>query len=330
MSKKVKIKAFDYPLYLFVRGFAGLINSLPVGISTRIARFFGSLFYILMPKRRKTALSNLSLAFRDSISHEQKKFLAKEAFCNIATSLMEFFRIPSMLRDASMRFEIEGAEHLDRALAKGKGVLFVVSHLGSWEYLEFLFYLRNYSCMVVVREIKNAYIYRWLQSLREQTRIRSVDRVRSVKEILRSLKRNQMVAVLIDQWAGHDGVWVDFFGEKTSTTSLPARLASRTGAALVPGYCIRTTPGNYKIVLKPEIPVNTADENFEEETTLKLNRQLEEEIRHYPGQWTWTHRRWKNFSRYQRVVSAILISVALPSLLSKPWFDWISTQVLAA
>jgi KDO2-lipid IV(A) lauroyltransferase len=287
-------------VYLLVRGLAAAVNSLPVAVSTRIARVFGSFFYFFMPKRRQEALSNLGRAFKDSIPLSEKKKLARESFCNIATSVMELFRTPYMLKQASKRFEIEGTEHMDRALAKGKGVVFVVAHLGSWEYLEFLFFLRDYRCTVVVREIKNPYIYRWLQDLRQQTRIRSIDRVGSVKEVLRSLKRNELVAILIDQWAGRDGLWTDFFGEKTSTTSLPVRLAATTGAALVPGYCIRTTPGQYKIILKPEVSVDFQREDYEMETTERLNRQLEEEIRRHPSQWIWTHRRWKGIHRYRK------------------------------
>ncbi len=138
--------------------------------------------------------------------------------------------------------------------------------------------------------------YKWIQTLRVKTNLHPIDRVHSVKEILRTLKKNQLVAILIDQWASRDGLWVDFFGKKTSTTSLPVRLARKTDAALVFGYCIRKASGQYKIILRPEITVDKTEEAFEMKTTLKLNRLLENEIRLYPGQWTWTHRRWKEKS----------------------------------
>ena len=300
MNKKSRIRPRDYLEYLLLRGVAGFVNGLPIAFSTWIARGVGDLSYFLLPVRRKVALGNLDIAFKNSRTLSQKKIIAREAFRNLATSLMEFFRIPSMLDKASEHFEIEGTEHLDRAFEKGKGVIFVVSHLGSWEYLSFLFYLRNYSCTVVVREIKNHYIYKWIQKLRIKTRVHPIDRVHSAKEILRCLKKNQLVAILIDQWASDEGIWVDFFGEKTSTTSIPARLAGRTGAALILGCCIRTTPGHFKIIIKPEALIDKNDERFEMKTTLQLNQLLENEIRQYSEQWTWTHRRWKGIERYRK------------------------------
>ncbi len=301
MKKTSRIRFLDFFQYLLLRGAAAGVNGLPIAVSTWIARKLGGLFYFLLPMRRKVALSNLEIAFKNTLPLRQKKLIAREAFRNLATSLMEFFRIPSMLAEAPQRFEIEGTEYLDRALEKGKGVIFVVSHLGSWEYLEFLFYLRDYPCAVVVREIKNAYIYNWIQKLRAKTRIHPIDRIHSSKEILRTLKKNQLVAILIDQWGGNDGLWVGFFDEKTSTTSIPARLAHKTGAALIPGYCVRTGSGHYKIVIRPEVPMDQNDEEFEIKTTTQLNRLLEDEIRRYPDQWTWTHRRWKGFDRYRKI-----------------------------
>ncbi len=300
MGAKLRIPVFDFLEYLLVRAIAGFINGLPMPFSTWIARRIGDSFYLFLPLRKKVALDNLNIAFKDSLSPPQKNRIVRETFRNLATSLMEFFRTPSMLAEASQRFEIEGTENLDKALEKGNGVIFVVSHLGSWEYLAFLFYLRDYSCAAVVREIRNHYIYQWIQALRIRTKMRPIDRVHSVREILRTLKKNHLVAVLIDQWAGRDGLWMDFFSEKTSTTSLPVRLARKTGAALIPGYCVRTALGRYKIIVKPEVPVDQSEPEFEIRTTERLNRLLEDEIRHYPEQWTWTHRRWKGIDRYKK------------------------------
>ena len=111
--------------------------------------------------------------------------------------------------------------------------------------------------------------------------------------MLLELKKKKLVAILIDQWAGPEGLIVDFFGTPTSTTSIPARLARKTGAALVPGYCVRKSPGFYKIIIRPEVEVETGAEDFERAITVQMNQQLEEQIRAYPDQWLWTHRRWK-------------------------------------
>lgn len=287
-----RIPGWNRVEYFFLKSLAALVNTLPIEYSTWIARRIGDLICVFLPKRRKIAAANLNIAYNDTLSGKQKERLAREAIRNLATSLMEFFRIPSMLKEASDRFEFEGTEFLDAAFARGKGIIFVISHLGSWEYLAFLPYLRKYPCSVVVKETRNPFIYRWIQELRYCTRLNPIPKKSSVRQILSELKANHLVAILIDQWAGREGIPVSFFGKLTSTTSIPARLAKRNGAALVPGYCIRTKPGHYKIVIKPEVPFSE-EENWESETTLHLNRLLEQEILKFPDQWTWGHRRWK-------------------------------------
>lgn len=264
-----------------------------------MARRLADLLFLAAAKRRQTAMQNLEVAYGNSISPARKKEIVRESFRNFATSVVELVRMPEMLRQAKDRFEFEGTEHLDSAFQKGKGVILVISHLGSWEYLAFLPFLRGYPCSVIVRPVKNPYIYRWIQDLRAATRLHPIDRNQSIRKVLQELKQNRLVAILIDQWAGPDGLWIDFFGKPTSTTSIPARLASRTGAALIPACCLRTSSGHYKICIRPEVPLEGGPEDFEKATTLKLNRLLEKEFLASPDQWIWIHRRWKDFRRYR-------------------------------
>ncbi len=113
------------------------------------------------------------------------------------------------------------------------------------------------------------------------------------------LRANHLVAILIDQWAGDEGLRGRFFGEETSTTSIPVRLSMKTGCALIPAYCIRTGSGRYKISIMPEVAIQGETENdWEAQTTDALNRLLEEQILRYPEQWIWTHRRWKGYNAY--------------------------------
>ena len=102
-----------------------------------------------------------------------------------------------------------------------------------------------------------------------------------------------MVAVLIDQWGGKEGLWIDFFGAPTSTTSLPSRLAKKTGCLLVPAYCLRKGIAQYEIQILPQVPLPLNESDWETNVTQRLNEILESHIRQYPEQWSWAHRRWK-------------------------------------
>ncbi len=298
-QRKYSILTCRYFLeFIGLKALVGVMNFLPISLSAWVAREIGKLMFFVLLGRRKITMDNLTIAYGNSLTLKEKERLAQEAFQNLAISLMEFFRIPFLLKDAQDRFRFEGTQYLDEAFAKGKGVIFVVSHLGSWEYLSFLFFLRDYPCSVVVTGTKNPYIYQWIQELRRSVRITPLYKKNSIRTVLNELKQNRLTAILIDQWAGRDGLWVDFFSKPTSTTSIPARLALKTGAALVPGYCLRIRPGYYKIVISPEVPREEGPE-AEKMTTLKLNRLLEKEILNHPEQWSWTHRRWKSLKRYQ-------------------------------
>lgn len=290
---------YYYLEYLLLRGLARLINLLPILGCHTLAAWGGDLLFFLARRRRKIALSNLDLAFKNSKSRTEKEAIARESFRHLVISLVEFFRIPKFLKEASRHFRFQGLEHLDRALAKGKGVIFAVSHFGAWEYLAFVFHLKGYPCAAVTQPMKNPYVDAWIQAIRETTSLIPLNKRGAARAALSELRANHLVAILIDQWASSDGIWVEFFGERTSTTSVPVRLARLTGSVLVPGFCIRRGPEAYEIQIMEEVPIQGDESSFERETTHALNQILERQIRAFPSQWMWAHRRWKGYEHYQ-------------------------------
>lgn len=279
--------------YVSVRLLAAGLNGLPITLATGIARRIGEILYCLLVKRRQIALHNLDIAFRNSKTAAEKKQIALDSFRHMVTSVFEFFRMPLLVREAQERFSQEGIEHTDRVFREGRGVILVVAHLGAWELMEFIACLNSYPCSVIVKPLRNPYLHRWIQSLRLQSTFKPIDKDSAVKPALTELRRAHMLAILIDQWAGDEGLQVNFFGQPTSTTSLPARLARKTGAALIPGCCLRVRPGKYLIKIFPEIPLKNLGDDWEMRATEELNHWLEEAIRQHPDQWSWVHRRWK-------------------------------------
>lgn len=280
--------------YMLMRGAMAFINFFPIRVSTWIARRIGDFTFLILPGRRKVAISNLTIAFGDTKPGREKKRLALESFRNLATCFMEFSRIPKFAKVAESHIRFMGTEHMRAARERGKGLILVMSHLGPWEYLGFLAHHENYHGTILGRPIRNPYIYKWFKSLRELMGLKYSDKDRGAKVFFSELRQNHGLAIVIDQWAGNEGLWIDFFGTPTSTTSLPARLAGKTGCALIPGYCIRVSSGKYEIRVEPVIIPVKDDVNWVENTTKKLNHLLEQKIRAFPEQWTWTHKRWKN------------------------------------
>lgn len=279
--------------YLAVRFLAFLSTVLPVEVSHGIACWFGDLSYWVLGKRRRVALKNITQALGDSLPPERKKEIARAAFQSAALSMMELFTVEKIKKEAASRFKLIGNEYLEEAFAKEQGVVLVISHLGSWEYLSFLPYFTKRPWSVVVKNIKNPYIDKAIDTMRRVMTVTPVSKDSSVRTIFQELRAGHGVAILVDQWAGDEGLWVDFFDTKTSTTSIPARLSEKTGCALVSAYCLRTAPGHYEIHIEKPIARDMSLPGWEATITKDLNEVLERQIVGHPEQWLWGHRRWK-------------------------------------
>jgi KDO2-lipid IV(A) lauroyltransferase len=280
--------------YFIVRLLAILSTALPVELSHRIACGFGTLTYWILGKRRKVALENIGRAFGDSLPLQRKKEIARSAFQSAALSMMELFTVEKIKKEAWTRFKLVGNEFLEEAFLKEQGVVLVISHLGSWEYLSFLPYLTKHPWSVVVKNIKNPYLDKAIDSMRRVMTVNPISKDNSVRAIFQELKAGHGVGILVDQWAGNDGLWVDFFDAKTSTTSIPARLSEKTGCALISACCLRTTPGHYEIHIEKPIVHHMDRPGWENTITKDLNEVLERQILGNPEQWLWGHRRWKD------------------------------------
>ncbi len=291
-KSRLRFPGRDLLEYGAVRFLGFFFWALPLNAAQSLARMLGRLGYRVLSKRRQVALNNIELAYGAKLNAAEKSKIARSVFESLAISMMELFMTMKMRRGARQRFAFQGVEYLEAAFRRGRGVVFVISHLGSWEYLAFLPFLKGFQCSVIAKPLRNPYLYRWIHACREATGLHNIDKDQSLRRILKELKENHLVAILIDQWAGPEGIATDFFGTSTSTTSMPVRLAQRTGAALIPGYCIRMPGGKYEIQIQPEQPIR-AGADWERATTEALNRRLEEQICRYPDQWIWSHRRWK-------------------------------------
>ncbi len=289
-----KLTFLQYLEINFIRFFAWLAKILPRSISHSIFCGWGNLAYLVLRQRRKITIENLSLAFGNSLSEKQKNLLARKSFQNASLSMMELFIVKKTREEISNRVKFFGLEHWEEAFSRGKGVVLITAHLGSWEYLSFLSYFAKHPVSVIVKEVKNSALN---EVINEKRRVMNVDPISkngpAVRAMFRELKSNHCMAILIDQWAGDEGIESVFFGKKTSTTSIPAKLAKKTGCAIISGRCLRSGVGQYEIHVDPPVEYDLNDPNWESVITENINRRLEQQILENPNQWIWGHRRWK-------------------------------------
>jgi len=288
-----------YLQYLIVKGVSFFINLAPEAWALGFGRFLGRLAYSLDREHRKVALQNLELAFGSEKPKEELRAIARGTFQNLGMNAVEFFRIPRMDFEAFRRqVAFEGLENLQKVLEhQKKGVLFLLSHFGSWELMVLMPVLLGHPGSVIARPIKkNRWLDRMVSEIRAAAGLDVIFTEKAGRKVLRALSENRFVGILIDQRAKRsEGVWVDFFGKKASTTPSLAILAMRTGAPVIPLFMVRDGFSRHRVLIqKPLEMVDSGDIQKDVGTnTQRINDTLESVIRQYPDQWFWVHRRWE-------------------------------------
>lgn len=276
-----------------VKALAAGMNLLSLEQASGIAAFFGKLAYLLLARKRNTALSNLAIAFPEKTDTERKR-IAQKSFESAAISMTELFMMQKVVDHAAEIFDVSESLAFDNAIKQQKGVILACSHLGAWECHELICNLKKTPLMVIVKNLKNPFVNKEINRLRALSSVIPYDKDRAIRGVYAAVKNKGIAAILLDQWSGPDGIWIPFFGKETSTTTIAARFAQKTGAIIVPSFCIRVRPGRYKLICLPGLPVKDDSREEEIQLTRRLNALLEEKIREYPEQWIWGHRRWKN------------------------------------
>lgn len=271
---------------------------IPLSFLYAFADFIGRIGYAFARKHRAIAIESLTLAFGKEKSREQIEKIAGDCFCSMASTAVEFFmfmRYPSRIKKF---VEIEGLHHLDEALSRGKGVVALSAHFGSFPLLLSRLALAGYPMHSVLRRMRDARLDKLFEKKRDGMGVGSIytqPRQECVAQCLKSLRKNEIVFIQLDQNFGTGGVFVDFFGVKAATATGPIVLSVRTGASIVPMFIHRVKGPRHKIVIKPPLTVhkNMMGENNLVSTVAEFTLMIENHIRKYPHEWGWIHKRWK-------------------------------------
>jgi KDO2-lipid IV(A) lauroyltransferase len=244
-----------------------------------------------LPKLRRTADRNLAMAL-PALSARERRRTIDGVFGSIARMIVTFAKFPRIGgENVEQWIRCEGGEHFQAALRQGRGVLFATAHLGNWELSAFAHAMITGPMNVVVRPLDNPLIDRLVEQRRGLSGNRIIAKRDFARTILKALAANEAVGILIDQNASlESGVFVDFFGVPACAGSGFAKMAARSGAAVIPGFALWSEKERrYVLRFYPAVPM-TGDAARD---TQALHSRLEEVIRAYPDQWLWLHRRWK-------------------------------------
>ena len=295
MTKKISYE--DALILNAIRVARFFMGVLPVSVSMAAARGLGRLVY-LTSKRRSTAYKNLRMVFAGQKTRREMKRIARGSMENLAMSGMDLLRIPSMTRAyVEKHILIEGAEKFKPYFERGQGIIFLTGHFGSWELLNIAGGLMGYPMVALARIQKHPRSDAYLNSLRASKGSQVIHKGMPVREILRALRRGQIVGILSDQDGGKTGTFVNFFGRLSSTPSGAATFALRTGAAIFPAFITREKNHHHRIEVEGPLALPDPSLSPEEGESFLLQQfadALEKKIRLAPEQWLWAHRRWKS------------------------------------
>jgi KDO2-lipid IV(A) lauroyltransferase len=290
-------KIFERIDYWLVLALARALGGMPRGLARLLAGGLAWAVYWAFGRLRRVGVRNLERSL-PALHPDERDRILRGVYRHLGWQLVEFCRMPRYTAENTRGWiRTEGLEHYLAAQARGKGVLIVTGHLGAWELSSFYHSLMGHLMGMVIRRLDN----RWLDDYVNRIRCLHGNRVLHkddfARGLLTAMRAGETVGILMDtNMTPPQGVFVEFFEHQACTASGLARVALKTGAAVLPGFML-WEPAERKYVLHfgPEIElVETGDAEADIiAATQKCTSVIEAWIRRYPDQWLWIHRRWK-------------------------------------
>ncbi len=297
MAKHGKLRT--YLEYAPAKLVLATLGRLPAPAAYWVGRSIARAAYLVAGDLRRTGAINLRLAFPDKTEEERAKLL-RECFDNLGRELGLFSQMRTRSREQLKQLiEAEGWENLEKARAEhGNQLIYYTGHLGAWEMTSFGISLLGYPFTFLVRRLDNPLIEQLVDEVRTKLGNKTIDKLSAARSMLKILRSGeQALGLLTDlNTLDDEAIFVDFFGVPAATTFVIAKLAVRTNTPLISFFAPWSEEkGKYLLIAGPPIlPECTGDEEADvRRVTVEITRRLENQIRQFPGQWLWIHKRWK-------------------------------------
>jgi len=286
-------------LYAVVWSAAATASRLPPAILRAFGRGLGRIARVVFREAARTADANLALAF-PSLDPPSRRALVARTYRALGEHLGDAVGMLRPGRPAELLPFLPGArETLDAAIAEGRGVVFASAHLGPWERVAATIVAAGLPFTIVAREAYDPRLTRLYDRLRGGRGLETVYRGAkgAAAALLRVLRRGHVLGIPMDLASRVPSIDVPFLGIPASTPVGPARLALRTGAAVVVGVASPTPDGVLALrVERIETGDVSATADGERLVTARINEALSVAIRALPDQWVWMHPRFARAS----------------------------------
>jgi Kdo2-lipid IVA lauroyltransferase/acyltransferase len=283
--------------YAAVRSMVALLGILRRSVARSVGAGIGAAAFHLLSRLRRTGLRNLELAYPQKTQAERLGILRNE-YRSLGWQMAEFCQMSKYTPESASKFiRYEGLDNYLAASAKGKGVLVVTGHLGAWELSSFYHSLMGYPMSLVIRRLDNPRVDALVNTIRTRHGNRVIHKDDFARGLITAMHAGETVGILMDtNMTPPQGVFVPFFGIEACTASGLARVALRSGAAVLPGFLLwEESEQKYVLHFGEELELLRTGDAVGDivANTALFTAAIESYIRRYPGQWLWVHRRWK-------------------------------------
>jgi|TARA_B110000211_G_scaffold228069_1_gene283712 KDO2-lipid IV(A) lauroyltransferase len=259
-------------------------------------KFFSYVFNSIGPLIKSTKVIEDNLEkFIGSYNENIKKNIKHEMWANYGKTFVEYLFLKKFKKNNS-HINIKGEDILQKIIDKNKPVIFISGHFANFELMSMELTKRNIKLATIYRPLNNFFLNPFMEYIRKTYVCKNQIKkgLAGVKSSINYIQNNFSVAVMIDQRVS-EGKRIPFFGHMALTTTLPSQLAIKYQLDIVPIYIARNKNNNFEMeIYEPIVILEKKDSETKKlDLTIKLNKIIEKMISRNPGQWIWTHNRWK-------------------------------------
>ena len=285
------LKYFTQALIIYF--FIFLIFILRLRISRKI---FSKIFQKIGPLVKSNKIIDQNLEkYLGNYNEGKKDNIKLDMWSNYGKTFVEYLFLKKF-RNNKDHIQIKGEENLKDIINANKQVIFISGHFANFELMSMELTKRKVKLVTIYRPLNNFFLNPFMEYVRETYVCKNQIKkgISGVKEAIDYIKKNYNVALMVDQRVS-EGKKLPFFEELALTTTLPAQLALKFNLEIIPIYIRRTEGDNFEMEIYKPIDFKKTDNAASDKINLsiKINKIIEEMVSRDPGQWIWTHNRWK-------------------------------------
>ena len=259
-------------------------------------KFFSNIFYVIGPLIKSEQVINYNLEkFLGHQNDDIKKKIKFQMWANYGKTFVEYLYLKKFKNEDS-HIKIKGEEILNSIKKNNKPVIFISGHFANFELMSQELTKKKINLATIYRPLNNFFLNPFMEYLRKKYICKNQIKkgLGGVKDSIACIKKKISIALMIDQRVS-EGKKLPFFDHEAFTTTMPAQIALKFNLDIVPIYIARKNNDSFEMEVYKPIKISRSDntEINKLNISLKLNKILEEMISKDPGQWIWTHNRWK-------------------------------------